>query len=116
MLGVGGLLPLLVAGPAAGGVVLMGLALIGYGLAIAPFFACGSVLLGAAAPPGTVTEAFAWNSSMIFGGAALGAATAGLLVERVGVVAALGVTAATGGLALLASLRAVRRLPVVTAG
>ena len=109
-LGLGTLLPLLV-GAAGGGFLLMTLALLGYGAAIAPFFACNSVLLGAAAPTGTVTEAFAWNSSMIFGGAALGSAGAGLLVERSGVVAALGVTALSGVVALLFSLRAVRRLP-----
>jgi MFS family permease len=112
VLGVGTLLPVLVAGPAAAGTLLMGAALLAYGLAIAPFFACNSVLLGACAPRGTVTEAFAWNSSMIFGGAALGAAAAGLLVERWGVVAALSLTALAGLAALLASLRAVRRLPV----
>jgi MFS family permease len=115
VLGVGTLLPLLVAGPAAAGMLLMGVALLAYGLAIAPFFACNSVLLGASAPPGTVTEAFAWNSSMIFGGAALGAAAAGVLVERWGVDAALSVTALTGLVALLASLRAVRRLPAPAA-
>jgi hypothetical protein len=47
---------------------------------------------------------------MIFGGAAVGAAAAGVLVERSGVVVALGLTALSGVLALLASLRAVRRL------
>jgi predicted MFS family arabinose efflux permease len=111
LLGVGTLLPLLVGGPLGGGMVMMSVALLGYGLAIAPFFACNSVLLGAAAPVGTVTEAFAWNSSMIFGGAALGSAAAGVLVERSGVVPALGVTALSGLVALLFSLRAVRRLP-----
>lgn len=115
VLSIGTVLPLLVAGPASAGLVLMGLALLGYGCAIAPFFACNSVLLGGAAPVGTVTEAFAWNSSMIFGGAALGTALAGVLVERSGVEAALAVTAATGTLALLAGLRAVRRLPAPVA-
>jgi len=110
-LALGTLLPLLVDGSGGGGFALMCLALLGYGLAIAPFFACNSVLLAAAAPDRTVTETFAWNSSMIFGGAALGAAGAGLLVERSGVVAALGVTAFSGLVALLLSLRAVRRLP-----
>src|SRR3954468_4643508 len=52
-------LPLLAGSPLA-----MALALFGYGLTIAPFFACNSVLLGASAPPGTTTEAFAWNASM----------------------------------------------------
>jgi len=92
----------------------MSLALLGCGLAIAPYFACNSLLLGGSAPAGTTTEAFAWNSSMIFGGAALGTAVAGVVVERSGVAAALAVTALSGVLALLASLRAVRRIPVRT--
>jgi MFS family permease len=110
-LAAGTALPLAVDGLAAAGPVLMGVALFAYGLAIAPFSACNSFLLGGSAPPGTVTEAFAWNSSMIFGGAAFGAAVAGVLVERSGVTSALLLTAVTGVAALLASLRAVRRLP-----
>jgi MFS family permease len=104
-LAVGTLLPLL-----ATGAVLMGVALFVYGLAIAPFGACNSVLLGEAAPPGTTTEAFAWNSSMIFGGAALGSALAGLLVERSGPSAGLAVTTAAGALALTAAVSGVARL------
>lgn len=111
-LAVGTGLPLLAGGPAAGGLVLMSAALFVYGLAIAPFSACNSVLLGGSAPPGTVTEAFAWNSSMIFGGAAFGAAAAGVLVERSGVVPALLLAAVTGVGALLAAVRAVQRIPV----
>jgi MFS family permease len=110
-LAVGSALPLLVGAWLAAGLLAMGAALFGYGLTIAPFSACNSVLLGASAPPGTVTEAFAWNSSMIFGGAALGAAVAGALVETSGVERALAVTAAAGVVALLLSVRAVRRLP-----
>ncbi|HWH27699.1 MAG TPA: MFS transporter [Mycobacteriales bacterium] len=90
--------------------IVMSLALFAYGLTIAPLGACTSVLLSGAAPVGTVTEAFAWNSSMIFGGAAFGAAAAGVLVERSGVVAALALTAGTGALVLLFGLRAGRRL------
>lgn len=104
-LAVGSALPLLAGGPVA-----MGLALFLYGLTIAPFSACNSVLLGEAAPPGTTTEAFAWNSSMIFGGAALGSAVAGVLVERSGAFAALTVTAAAGLLALAASVSGLLRL------
>lgn len=110
LLALGTVLPLLAVGPSS--LLLMGAALVGYGVAIAPYFACNSVLLGGSAPTGTATEAFAWNSSSIFGGAALGTAAAGLLVEQVGVQAAFGVTAASGALALLASVRAVRRVPV----
>ena len=109
-LALGTVLPLVVAGPAAGGPVAMGVALFAYGLTIAPFSACNSVLLGEAAPRGTVTEAFAWSSSAIFGGAALGSASAGLLVESSGVAAALVVTAAAGGLALVASVAGLARL------
>jgi MFS family permease len=104
-LAVGSALPLVATGPVA-----MSVALFAYGLTIAPFGACNSVLLGEAAPPGTTTEAFAWSSSMIFGGAALGSAVAGVLVDRSGPVAALLVTAAAGVLALLAALAGVARL------
>jgi MFS family permease len=61
-LALGSALPLL-----ADGLVGMAALLFVYGLTIAPFSACNSVLLGEAAPPGTTTEAFAWSSSMIFG-------------------------------------------------
>ena len=82
-----------------------------YGLTIAPFSACNSVLLGEAAPAGTTTEAFAWNSSMIFGGAALGSALGGLLVEQHGPSAGLAVTAASGVLALTSAVSGAARLP-----
>ena len=104
-LAVGTVLPLLAGGP-----VLMGLALFAYGLAIAPFTACNAVLLGEAAPPGTVTEAFAWSSSMIFGGAALGSGVAGVLVERSGPTAGLAVTAVAGGLSLVAAISGLVRM------
>lgn len=104
-LAVGAALPLL-----ATGAVVMGLALFAYGLTIAPFSACNSVLLGEAAPAGTTTEAFAWSSSMIFGGAAFGSALAGVLVERSGPFAGLAVTAGAGGLALVAAVSGVVRL------
>ena len=102
---VGTVLPLLATGPVA-----MGVALFAYGLAIAPFSACNSVLLGEQAPAGTTTEAFAWNSSMIFGGAALGSALAGLLVDRSGPFAGLLVTSGAGVLALVAAVSGMARL------
>lgn len=100
-LAVGAALPLLATGTAA-----MGVALFVFGLTIAPISACNSVLLGRAAPAGTVTEAFAWNTSMIFGGAALASGLSGLLVERSGPTAALTVTAGAGLLSLGASAAA----------
>ena len=100
-LAVGTALPLLATGTTA-----LGLALFLFGLTIAPFSACNAVLLGRAAPTGTVTEAFAWSTSMIFGGAALASGLAGVLVERSGPTAALLVTAAAGLLAVAAAAAA----------
>ena len=100
-LAVGAALPLL-----ATGTTVLGLALFVFGLTIAPFSACNSVLLGQAAPAGTVTEAFAWSTSMIFGGAALASGMSGLLVERSGPAAAFAVTATAGLLAVGASAAA----------
>jgi len=77
---------------------------------IAPFSACNSVLLGSSSPPGTVTEAFAWNGSMIFGGAAMGTAIAGVLVDQHGARAAFLATLVTGVLTLGSSLLGVRAL------
>jgi MFS family permease len=107
--GVGAALPVL-----APGVVLLALLLALSGSTIAPFSACNSVLLGGAAPPGTVTEAFAWNGSMIFGGAAAGTALGGVLVDAHGARAAFVATAVSGVLTIgssLAGLRALRHHP-----
>lgn len=94
-----------------GTVLLLSVALFVYGTTIAPFSACNSVLLGAAAPAGTVTEAFAWNGSMIFAGAAVGSALGGVLAEQSGSGAAFALTA-IGGLGAVGSsvlgLRALR--------
>ncbi len=100
-LAVGTALPLLATGTTS-----LGVALFAFGLTIAPYSACNSVLLGRAAPAGTVTEAFAWNTSMIFGGAALASGVCGVLVERSGPTAALAVTAAAGLLTLGAAAAA----------
>ena len=100
-LAVGTALPLLAPGPVA-----MGAALAVYGLAVAPFMTCASILLGAAAPAGTATEAFAWSSSMVFGGVALGSAGAGALVEAQGAAAGLLLVAASGVATLLAGVGA----------
>lgn len=104
-LSVGTVLPLLADGP-----VGMGAALFAYGSTIAPFSTVNSVLLGSAAPQGTTTEAFAWNGSMIFGGAALGTATAGYLVEHVSTTAALTVVPVAGALTLASALWGLGRL------
>ena len=59
-----------------------------------------------AVPAGTVTEAFAWSTSMIFGGAALASALSGVIVERSGPTAALLVTSTAGLLAAVAAAAA----------
>ncbi len=104
-LAVGSALPVL-----APGTVTMGVLLVLYGTTIAPYTACNSVLLGRSTPPGTVTEAFAWSGSAIFGGAGLGNVLAGYVVEHVGVREALALTALTGVLGLAAALSSRRAL------
>lgn len=116
-------LPWLVAALAATGLlpvvapttVAMGVILFAYGLTIAPYFSCNSLLLGDQAPSGTTTEAFAWHSSMIFGGAALGAAGAGFLVQHVSITAALSVTGVAGVLTMLSALGGRSRVTVAPA-
>jgi MFS family permease len=92
------------------GVVVLGALLVLAGTTIAPFSACNSLLIGASAPPGTVTEAFAWNGSMIFGGAAVGTAVAGVLVDAYGARAAFLATVVTGLLTIGSSALGLRAL------
>ncbi len=97
------------------GQLAMGLLLLLWGTTIAPYSTCNSVLLGRAAPRGTVTEAFAWSGSAIFGGAALGNVVSGVVVEHVGVREALALPAVTGMLAFgitLVTRRALVASPV----
>lgn len=107
--GVASFLPVL-----APGVVVLAVLLALGGSTIAPFSACNSVLLGGAAPPGTVTEAFAWNGSMIFGGAAFGTAVAGILVDHHGARAAFLATAVTGVLVIASSIAGLSALRTVS--
>jgi len=50
------------------------------GVAMTPMISCQNDLVGAAAPAGTVTEAYTWAISAMFCGVALGSAIAGSLV------------------------------------
>lgn len=88
-----------------------------YGMTIAPFFVVNSQLLAEHAPQGTVTEAYAWFSTAIFGGSAAGNAVAGGLVSATGhPKAAFAITATCGLLALVSSFSAgvrARRVDVV---
>jgi predicted MFS family arabinose efflux permease len=54
------------------------------GLAVAPIAIESSMLVGAAAPPGTVTEAFALLVTAVVAGGAAGSAVAGQLLDRLG--------------------------------
>ncbi len=75
-----------------------------YGAAIAPFFACNALVVGEAAPTGTVTEAFAWCSSMVFAGAAIGTAAAGRVIDASGAHVAFRVSAVAGLLTVVVTL------------
>jgi MFS family permease len=105
LVGIAAALPLL-----APSVTLLALLLALGGSTIAPWSAVNSVLLNRAAPAGTVTEAFAWSGSMIFGGVSVGTALAGLLTEAHGAQGAFVVAAGAGGCVVLTSLLALRVL------
>ena len=85
-------------------------ALFVHGLFIAPTFAATYELIPAAAPA-RLTEAFAWMSTAIVGGVALGSALAGSVVAGGGPAVGFGLAlAATAGARLVAG-RARRVLP-----
>ena len=54
------------------------------GLAVAPIATENFLLVDAATPPGTVTEAFAWLVTAVVAGGAAGSALAGQLLDRLG--------------------------------
>jgi hypothetical protein len=58
-------------------------------------------MVDAAAPAGTMTEAFAWLATAIAIGASAGAACAGTLVDSAGPVAALALAGGAGAVAVL---------------
>lgn len=81
------------------------------GLAIAPLTAAENELAGTVAPPGTVTEAYAWMLTALVGGVAAGNALAGALVEGSGWRTALAVAC---GCALLGALVTLARRRTLT--
>jgi MFS family permease len=87
--------------PAAGSVVALGAVLLVAGAAIAPTYATAYAMVDAAAPDGTVTEAFAWLATAIAIGASAGAACAGTLVDSAGPVAALALAGGAGAVAVI---------------
>ena len=78
------------------------------GLGWAPAMSCQYALVGRAAPAGSVTEAFTWQTSAFVGGASAGAAIAGALAESAGARSTFVLLAACA-LTASAVARAVRR-------
>lgn len=81
------------------------------GLAIAPLTAAENELAGTVAPPGTVTEAYAWMLTALVGGVGAGNALAGALVEAAGWRTALAVAC---GCALLGAVVTLARRHTLT--
>jgi MFS family permease len=74
------------------------------GLPIAPAFAASYGLVGSLAVPGTTTEAFAWLTTAIVTGVALGTSAGGVAVEHLGLTGALALAAPCVGVAALAAV------------
>ncbi len=105
--------------PAAGSVVALGGVLLLAGATIAPTEATIYAMVDHAAPAETMTEAFAWLATAMAVGAAVGAACAGLLVDRAGPAAGFALAGAGGGVAVLTTMLrsrtlAPRQAPVIT--
>ena len=80
------------------------------GLGLAPATAAAYSLIGELAPEGSVTESYAWQIvGYVFGGAC-GAWLAGILVDELGVVAALGLAPVAAAGTVLVGLAGRRRL------
>jgi len=92
---------------AAGDLLVLGGLLLLAGLSIAPSFAAAFGLTDGLAPPGALTEAFAWLGTGIAAGLAAGGALGGWAAERHGADAAL-LVAGLAGVAAVAVIAARR--------
>jgi predicted MFS family arabinose efflux permease len=105
---------------AADSLVTMGALMLLAGLPIAPTFAAQYMLLDAVATPGAATETFAWNTTCIFIGAALGNALGGVAIAASGYRASLGLAMVfallSGALALTLSRRGSLRETLANGG
>ena len=90
--------------PAAGSVVALGGVLLLAGATIAPTEATIYAMVEHATPAATMTEAFAWLATAMAVGGAVGAASAGLLVDRAGPTAAFALAGGAGALAVLTTM------------
>jgi predicted MFS family arabinose efflux permease len=101
---------------AAGAIAVLGAVLFITGGAIAPTEATVSAMVEHAAPPGTITEAFAWLDGAIAVGGAAGAAVAGVVVDTAGATTAFALAGAVGALATLTAVVRRRTLERATVG
>ena len=87
--------------PAAGSVVALGGVLLLAGATIAPTEATIYATVDHATPAATMTEAFAWLATAMAVGGAVGAASAGLVVDHAGPTAGFALAGGAGALAVL---------------
>jgi len=90
-------------------IALMAPLMLAAGLPIAPTFAAQYLLLDAHAVPGTATETFAWNTTAIFAGAALGNAIGGALIAASSYRASLALALAFAGSSAVLAFALARR-------
>ena len=105
--------------PADHGVLALAVVLLFAGAAIAPTEATIYAMVDRAAPPGSMTEAFAWLATAMEVGAAAGAAGAGLVADRAGPAAAFAFAGGAGAVAVLVTLlrsRSISAEPAAFAG
>jgi predicted MFS family arabinose efflux permease len=90
--------------PVSASILGLGIVLFFAGAAIAPTEASLYALVGKAAPSETMTEAFAWLATAVAVGSAVGAATAGIVADCAGPMAAFALAGGAGALALLTAM------------
>jgi MFS family permease len=87
-----------------GSAIALGLVLMVAGAAIAPTYAAVYAMVDDVAPDRTLTEASAWLATAVAVGAALGSASAGVVIEHAGPSAAFGLAGAAGAIAVAVTL------------
>jgi predicted MFS family arabinose efflux permease len=90
--------------PVSGSILGLGIVLFFAGAAIAPTEASLNAMVDKAAPSETMTEAFAWLATAMALGGAIGAATAGMVADYAGPVAAFALAGGAGALALITAI------------
>jgi MFS family permease len=95
---------------AAGSAYVLGALLFIAGAAIAPSYTAVYAIVDRVTPTGTLTEAFAWLSTAVAVGGAIGAAGAGSLADSAGPAAVFAFAGAAGALALTTTAIRVRTL------